>query len=147
MHNTFTGEEDVRYVRRETKEVRQKTRQVQGELSGDRQTNTFFCLCANANQYIEDVMPPVEMFRKNGCEIVLGTDSLASNWSLSILNEMKTIRRHFPHIALAEMFAWATLNGARALQMDDWLGSFEKGKKPGAVLVNEDMLEIRRVLF
>ena len=78
---------------------------------------------------------------------MLGTDSLASNWSLSILNEMKTIRRHFPHIPLAEMLEWATLNGARALQMDDWLGSFEKGKKPGAVLVNEDMLEIRRVLF
>jgi cytosine/adenosine deaminase-related metal-dependent hydrolase len=33
------------------------------------------------------------------------------------------------------MLGWATLNGARALQMDKHLGSFEKGKKPGLVLI------------
>jgi cytosine/adenosine deaminase-related metal-dependent hydrolase len=34
------------------------------------------------------------------------------------------------------MLSWATLNGARALQMDKHLGSFEKGKKPGIVLIS-----------
>jgi cytosine/adenosine deaminase-related metal-dependent hydrolase len=33
------------------------------------------------------------------------------------------------------MLGWATLNGARALQMEAGLGSFEKGKKPGLVLI------------
>jgi cytosine/adenosine deaminase-related metal-dependent hydrolase len=33
------------------------------------------------------------------------------------------------------MLGWATINGARALQMDKHLGSFEKGKKPGVVLI------------
>jgi cytosine/adenosine deaminase-related metal-dependent hydrolase len=33
------------------------------------------------------------------------------------------------------MLGWSTLNGARALQMDKHLGSFEKGKKPGVVLI------------
>ena len=33
------------------------------------------------------------------------------------------------------MLQWATINGANALQMSDTLGSFEKGKKPGVVLI------------
>jgi cytosine/adenosine deaminase-related metal-dependent hydrolase len=33
------------------------------------------------------------------------------------------------------MLGWATINGARALQMDKHLGSFEPGKKPGVVLI------------
>jgi cytosine/adenosine deaminase-related metal-dependent hydrolase len=51
------------------------------------------------------------------------------------LDELKTIQEHHAHVPLAEMLQWATLNGARALQMDKHLGSFEKGKKPGLVLI------------
>jgi cytosine/adenosine deaminase-related metal-dependent hydrolase len=174
VHNTFTREEDVMYVRGETIVNGERSmvngdlrsgrddRTGSGDLSGvkeeelqgrgepstiNRQPPTFFCLCVNANQYIEAAMPPVELLRKNGCAIVLGTDSLASNWSLSIVDEMKTIRKYFPHVPFAEMLGWATLNGARALAMDGWLGSFEKGKKPGVVLMQENALEVCRVLF
>jgi imidazolonepropionase-like amidohydrolase len=80
-------------------------------------------------------MPPIELLRANGAEIVIGTDSYASNWSLNILDELKTIQKHHPSIPLAEMLGWATINGARALQMEKGLGSFEKGKKPGLVLI------------
>jgi cytosine/adenosine deaminase-related metal-dependent hydrolase len=101
----------------------------------------------NANQYIEDAIPPIEMLRSSGCNIVLGTDSLASNWSLSILDEMKTIRKYFPQIPLEEMLAWATLNGATALGMERTLGSFEKGKKPGVVLLDEENLAVKNIFF
>lgn len=118
VHNTFTKEQDVEFVKQ------------------DRPGNTVsFCLCVNANRYIEQALPPIEMFRKNNCNIVLGTDSLASNWSLSILDEMKTIQRYFPKIETEELLSWATINGAKALQMDDRTGSFEKGKQPGVVLL------------
>ncbi len=60
---------------------------------------------------------------------------------MSILDELKTIQQHHAHIPLAEMLQWATLNGARALQMDKHLGSFDKGKKPGVVLI-EGITEI-----
>jgi cytosine/adenosine deaminase-related metal-dependent hydrolase len=66
---------------------------------------------------------------------VIGTDSYASNWSLDILDELKTIQKHNANIPLDEMLGWATINGARALQMDKGLGSFEKGKKPGVVVI------------
>jgi cytosine/adenosine deaminase-related metal-dependent hydrolase len=51
------------------------------------------------------------------------------------LDELKTIQQHHPDIPVSEMLGWATINGARALQMDKHLGSFEKGKKPGVVLI------------
>jgi cytosine/adenosine deaminase-related metal-dependent hydrolase len=80
-------------------------------------------------------MPPVELLRTNAANIIVGTDSYASNWSLNIVDELKTIQQHHQQIPLEEMLCWATLNGARALQMDKHLGSFEKGKKPGVVLI------------
>lgn len=116
VHNTFTKEADLATLQQES-------------------TAVNWCLCINANLFIERAVPPVDLFRTNNCRIVIGTDSLASNWSLSVLDELKTITQYFPTIPLEEQLQWATLNGARALQMDAALGSFEKGKKPGVVLI------------
>jgi cytosine/adenosine deaminase-related metal-dependent hydrolase len=116
VHNSFTSAEDIATVKKQM-------------------PNTFWCLCPNANQYIEQTMPPIDLLRSGGANIIVGTDSYASNWSLNILDELKTIQKHNPHIALEEMLGWATLNGARALQIDKQLGSFETGKKPGVVLI------------
>ena len=116
VHNSFTTAEDIKAVEKEM-------------------PNTFWCLCPNANQYIEKTMPPIQLLQNNQANIIIGTDSLASNWSLNILDELKTIQKHNPAIPLSEMLTWATLNGARALQMDKTLGSFEKGKNPGVVLI------------
>jgi cytosine/adenosine deaminase-related metal-dependent hydrolase len=115
VHDTFTSEDDILFVNRESSDV-------------------SWCICINANQYIEQAVPPIDILRKHHTEIVIGTDSLASNWSLNILDEMKTIQQFFPHIELKEILQWATKNGAVALQMEDSLGTFEKGKQPGVVL-------------
>ena len=116
VHNSFTSAEDIQAVH-----------------AG--MNNAFWCLCPNANQYIEQTMPPIELLRSEKAKVVIGTDSYASNWSLNILDELKTIQHHHPQIPLAEMLGWATINGAQALQMNKHLGSFEKGKKPGVVLI------------
>ena len=80
-------------------------------------------------------MPPVQLLREQHANIVVGTDSYASNWSLNMLDELKRIQTHNPQVPLAEMLTWITSNGARALQMEDKLGSIEIGKKPGLVLI------------
>jgi cytosine/adenosine deaminase-related metal-dependent hydrolase len=133
VHNTFTKENDVTFLKKEITD-----------------NIVFFCLCINANQYIEQAVPPIEMLRKNNCRIVLGTDSLASNWSLSIFDEIKTVLAGFPQVAVEEVLMWATLNGAKALEMDNQLGSFEKGKKPGVVLLKNlklsDMASLQTAL-
>lgn len=95
-----------------------------------------YCVCINANLYIENSLPPLDMLMDNGCHIVLGTDSYASNWQLNIFEEIKSIQQHFPHISLENILKWATSNGARALGIYDVFGSFEKGKKPGLVLID-----------
>jgi cytosine/adenosine deaminase-related metal-dependent hydrolase len=96
----------------------------------------FLCLCPNANLYIENRLPDIPLFLKYTDRIVLGTDSLASNHQLSILEEMKSIKKIFPDISSAEMLVWATSNGAKALSFDSRLGDFTKGKKPGVVLID-----------
>ena len=68
-------------------------------------------------------------------KLALGTDSLSSTRKLSILEEMKTITEKFPEIPFEEIINWACLNGARALNMQDKLGSLEIGKKPGINLI------------
>jgi cytosine/adenosine deaminase-related metal-dependent hydrolase len=49
---------------------------------------------------------------------------------------MASVQKHFPQIPEETILQWATLNGAKALGWKDELGSFEKGKKPGVVLLN-----------
>ncbi len=116
VHNTYTGEADI----------------LKANAFSD---VLFFCFCPNANLYIEDRLPDIPSFVKNKSRIVLGTDSLASNHQLSILEEMKTIKMNFPSISTAELLVWATSNGAEVLSFEDNLGSFVTGKKPGVVLI------------
>jgi cytosine/adenosine deaminase-related metal-dependent hydrolase len=70
--------------------------------------------------------------------MTIGTDSLTSNWQLSILEEMKTISKYQSYIPFDTLLQWATLNGARALGMEQELGSIEAGKKPGLLLLTYD---------
>lgn len=128
VHNVHSSEEDILFSQQSA---------VSSRLS--------WCLCPNANQYISGQMPPVDLLIKQKCEIVLGTDSLASNHQLNILSEIKTIQKHFPQIELETMLRWATINGARTLSLDSLLGSFEKGKRPGVVLIDNSLDRVRRV--
>ena len=126
VHNVHTSEEDILFAKRNRQQL-------------------YWCLCPNANQYISGQLPNVDLMIKHHCEIVLGTDSLASNQQLSILEEIKTIQKNFPHVEMETMLRWATSNGAKALQIDSLLGSFEKGKKPGVVLIENDNNTSRRL--
>lgn len=119
VHNTFMQQQDVDFI------------------NGNKSSNQLisFCLCPNANLYIENVLPPVDMLMQNNCNVIVGTDSLASNHQLDILEELKTISKNCVHIPLETLLQWATINGAKALQMENYLGSFDKGKKPGVVLI------------
>ena len=131
VHNTFMPQEDVVWA---------------NEYAIANGLKLVFCLCANANLYIENKVPPIEMLMKNNCDIVLGTDSYSSNWQLSIAKEIHTIQKKFPGISLEIILQWATINGAKALQWDNELGSFEKGKKPGVVNIDLQSGKSTRIL-
>lgn len=124
VHNTFTTRTDIEFAESFSK-------------------NIFWISCPNANLYIENCLPDYNLFIAAGAKIALGTDSLASNHSLSVLEELKTIFQHFPEINLETLLRWATLNGAIALGFENDLGSLDTGKKPGIVLIeNADLKNV-----
>ena len=91
----------------------------------------YWCLCPRSNRYISRLAPPVALLRSLGARICLGTDSLASNRSLSLLDELRALGG----IPLRESLRWATLGGAEALGLDDALGTVAPGKRPGLNLL------------
>lgn len=115
VHNTFCSKADVDFA----KQTHQKL---------------YWCLCPNANIYIENNLPAVYLLKNEDLKITLGTDSLASNHQLNILAEMKTLQDK-KGISFEEALKWATLNGAEFLGIEAQYGSLEKGKKPGVILI------------
>jgi len=118
VHNTMTDEKDIKFAKNWS-------------------DKTFWATCPNANLYIENSLPNYQVFMDNDVKMTIGTDSLTSNWKLSILSEMKTISKYQSYVSFETMLKWATINGAEALGMDDDLGSLEVGKQPGINLLNE----------
>ena len=106
--------------------------------------NIFWVFCPRSNIFIENKLPEIDSFLEYSGKISLGTDSLASNKILSILDEMIAIYNEYPHIQFESLLQWATLNGAKALKIDDQYGSLEKGKQPGLNLItNFDFQEMQ----
>lgn len=104
-----------------------------------------YCLCINANLYIENKVPPIDLLMKHNCPIVLGTDSYSSNWQLSIAKEMEAIRQHFPHIPEETILQWATSSGAKALGWKDELGNFDLKRKSGVTLFSNDFSSSKKL--
>lgn len=109
--------------------------------------HTFWATCPNANLYIENRLPNYANFIQNAVKMTIGTDSLTSNWRLSVLDELKTISKYQSYIPLETLLTWATINGAEALGFDAELGSFAVGKKPGVNLLTnlsgQDIADLR----
>lgn len=122
VHNTFTTKEDIDFVEKLVTPVNTSNK-------------AYWCFCPNANLYIENTLPDFNLFYQTHQQCVIGTDSLASNTQLSVLDEIKVIATKSPTIPLQTILKWATLNGAEALGFDDKIGTLEKGKTPGLNLI------------
>ena len=118
VHNTFTNQQSINAALETVK-------------------NVYWAICPNSNIFIHRSLPPLELFRKNSLKITLGTDSLSSNISLSITDEILTLHKYFPQIELNEILLWACYNGAEAIGKEGSIGSFEVGKRPGVVLLDK----------
>jgi len=119
VHNTLTSQKDI----------------VAAHTWSDQ---VYWASCPNANLYIENNLPDYKLFIDSKAKMTLGTDSLMSNWQLSIWEEIKTIKRYQSYVPLSVLMEWATINGAVALGYEEMMGSFEVGKRPGVVLVDCD---------
>ena len=116
VHNTLTTAEDIKKAAAWSDKV-------------------YWATCPNANLYIENRMPYYKDFIDAGAQMTIGTDSLTSNWTLSVFDEMKAIAHYQSYLDFETLLKWATLNGAKALGYEDRLGSIEVDKTPGLVLL------------
>ena len=112
VHNTYSTAEDINWA------------QLYSML-------IWWCFCPNASFFIATRLPDNPLFIDHASKITLRTDRYASNWSLSIFDEIKRVNQSYPEISLEILLTWATLNGAQYLGLQNKLGSFEKGKIPG----------------
>jgi cytosine/adenosine deaminase-related metal-dependent hydrolase len=118
IHNTNTNEQDFRQA-----------------LNQNRKTS--WILCPASNLYIENNLPDVNLFAQLNAHVAIGTDSLSSNTTLSMMQELKILDSAFPETGLQNLLRWATLNGAEALNLDADLGCFDTGKRPGALVLSD----------
>jgi cytosine/adenosine deaminase-related metal-dependent hydrolase len=85
--------------------------------------------CPRTHRFFEHAPHRYRDLLAAGVNVCLGTDSLASSPSLSILDELRYLRDidgDSPDCLLLEM---ATIRGARALGLESELGSLEPGKR------------------
>ena len=104
------------------------------------------CLCPRSNRNLHGVLPDIETMVDEGVLLCLGTDSLASTESLSVLDEMRALAQAFPRIPLRDIVRMATANGAAALGLEKSFGRLWPGKR--AAMVYVDMkVETEQTLF
>lgn len=95
----------------------------------------FVAVCPLSNLFIHNTLPPIDLMRRAGLKVCVGTDSLSSNDDLDIVDELYCLQRNFPQVPLGELLSWACRNGAEFLARPE-LGTLEPGKKPGLVLID-----------
>ncbi len=119
VHNTYTGINDLLYLKKNNFFER-----------------GWFSICGKANLFIEELLPDLNLLVEQNCKITIGTDSLASNDSLSVLDELKVIQNAFPTLKTNELLTFATKNGAQYFRWED-LGSFKKNTSPGIIQITD----------
>lgn len=84
--------------------------------------------CPKCHEFFGHTRFPLEKLEDIGCNIMIGTDSLASNNSLDLRAEIRHARLYYPHLTSREWIQMITTRPAKALQLQDKLGCL----KPGA---------------
>ena len=94
-----------------------------------RDLNITVVYCPRSHDYFSHGKHPFERLFSLGVNIALGTDSLASAPSLSMLDEMRFLARKHPHLAPERIVTFATLNGAKTTKVDAKIGGLRAGWK------------------
>lgn len=128
IHNTFSSKKDI-------------------ALSQAK--NIYWCFCPGANMYIENRLPDYSLFEEQKNKLCIGTDSLASNLQLDVIQEANLIWQAHPTFTLEEMLQMLTSNGAEALGISNDYGNFIPGKNAGLNLLdyhNTHLNFIRKII-
>ena len=99
------------------------------------ETGTQVVHCPKSNLKLASGFCPVQKLVENNINVALGSDSAASNNNLDMLNEMQTaallakgVSGNAEAVPALQALKMATINGAKALGIDNETGSLEAGK-------------------
>ncbi len=107
-----------------------------------REYNVSICTCARSNAQLGMGVAPLGAFLRAGLDVGFGTDSPAATESIDMISEMRMsmlIHRAFDtrrFLDSATVLNLATIGGARALGIDDKVGSLEIGKCADIIAVD-----------
>jgi 5-methylthioadenosine/S-adenosylhomocysteine deaminase len=120
-----------------------------GDLATLAHHASHIALCPSSNLKLGSGIPPITAALAAGINIGLGTDGAASNNRLDLFGEMrlaallaKGAAQDPTVLPAARAVEMATLGGARALGMDDVIGSLEPGKAADIIAVGADTPEL-----
>ena len=104
--------------------------------------------CPESNLKLASGYCPVQQLMKAGVNVALGTDGAASNNDLDMLGEIrsaallaKNVASDASAIPAHQAIRMATINGAKALGLDETIGSLEVGKSADIVAIDMGILE------
>ncbi|QDU56472.1 amidohydrolase family protein [Aeoliella mucimassa] len=84
--------------------------------------------CPRTHNYFQHAPYPLEVALQLGVRVALGTDSLASNPDLSILNEMRIAAARHPRVPTETILEMGTLAAAHAMGLGHLVGALSPGR-------------------
>ncbi len=124
------------------------TQLTQDEITLCAEAGVSVVHCPESNLKLASGFCPVHDLNKAAINVAIGTDSAASNNDLDMFGELRTAALLIKGIAqnasvgqAADILKMATLNGARALGLDDQIGSIEKDKFADLIAIKIDNIE------
>lgn len=103
--------------------------------------------CPESNLKLASGLPPIKKYMDAGINVSLGTDGAASNNDLDMFGELRTasflakaVSGDSTALSAPEALRMATLNGAKALGLDDKIGSIETGKQADIIAIDMNHL-------
>jgi len=99
------------------------------------QSNHSVAYCPRSHSYFGHQPHRFPQMLSRGINVCLGTDSLACNDSLSILDEMRFIHKQNPGFCTETLLKMATINGATALRWQDKVGTIALGKEADLIAI------------
>lgn len=106
-----------------------------------RERGVTICLCPRSNERLAVGTAPVHLFKKLGIPLCLGTDSLASNDSLSLWDEIRfALECYKGELGPERLLEMATAGGAAGISLTGQAGLLEKGKRADFQIVELDGL-------
>jgi 5-methylthioadenosine/S-adenosylhomocysteine deaminase len=104
--------------------------------------------CPESNLKLASGFCPVHKLNRAGVNVAIGTDGAASNNDLNMFGEIRTAALLAKNVAqdaaaadAATILKMATINGARALGLDEHIGSIEQNKSADLIAIEVNNIE------